>query len=104
MSQAGKPVNNNKQKIINLALAVVAGQVGCATLVIVLAAVFIGLWLDSRFATRPVWTIVSVLVSIPISVLVMVLLARAAVSHIKAEPEKPKIPSQEDIDIGNHTS
>jgi F0F1-type ATP synthase assembly protein I len=104
MSEAGRPVNNNKQKVINLALAVVAGQVGCATLVIVLAAVFIGLWLDNHFATRPVLTIVSILVSIPISVLVMVLLARTAVSHIKTDGEQTKKSSQEDIDIGKHTS
>jgi hypothetical protein len=78
------------QNILNITLAVAAGQVGCATLVIILAAVFGGLWLDARFASKPTFTILLLLASIPVSVIVMLFLARAAISRIKAENERPK--------------
>ena len=52
-------------------LIVMIGQVGCLTLVIILASVFGGLWLDNTFGTKPVFTLVLLFAGIPISVLVM---------------------------------
>lgn len=72
---------------LNLTLAGVAAQVGCLTLVIVVAAVFGGLWLDARFDTRPVITLVLVFASIPISLILMFVLARSATAKIKANLE-----------------
>ena len=86
-NQPEKP--DRKQRVINLTLAGVAGQVGCLTLVIVLGAVFIGLWLDGIFQTRPWFTIGLVVASIPISVIMMVIVARLAVSKIKTEGQNP---------------
>ncbi len=89
-----------------MALAIAAGQVGCATLVIVLAAVFLGLWLDSRMGTKPTLTIIFIVGSIPVSLLVMLFLARAAVSRIRAQnpapPGRPQKIDQEDSDFGKH--
>ncbi len=70
---------------MNVTLAVVAGQVGCLTLLIVLAAVLGGLWLDQRFQTKPILTIVLLVVSIPISLLVMLGVVRSATRRIKVE-------------------
>jgi F0F1-type ATP synthase assembly protein I len=84
--QPKKP--DRKRQAINLTLAGVAAQVGCLTLVIVLGAVFTGLWLDRIFETRPWFTIGLVVVSIPISVIMMVVVARLAVSKIKTEGQK----------------
>lgn len=83
---------NQKQRIINLTLAAVAGQVGCLTLVIVLGAVLIGLWLDRVYGTRPVITLVLVIASIPVSVVVMYFVARTAIRKIKVQskPGKPE--------------
>jgi MFS-type transporter involved in bile tolerance (Atg22 family) len=75
---------------LNLTLAGVAAQVGCLTLVIVVAAVFGGLWLDARFETRPVITLVLVFVSIPISLILMFVLARSATAKIKANLENQR--------------
>lgn len=76
---------DRKQRAINLTLAGITAQIGCITLVIVLGAVFLGLWLDGIFQTRPWFTIGLVLVSIPVSVIIMVIIARLAVSKIRTE-------------------
>lgn len=72
-----------KKYFSNLALAAVAGQVGCLTLVIVLAAVFGGLWLDSRFDTRPIFTLILVFVSMPITLILMFFIVRGATKKIE---------------------
>jgi F0F1-type ATP synthase assembly protein I len=71
-------------------LIVLVGQVGCLTLIIILASVFIGLWLDNMFGTKPVITLVLLFAGIPISVLVMLVVARRTLARIKAEVEKEK--------------
>jgi F0F1-type ATP synthase assembly protein I len=86
----------------NMALAVLAGQVGCLTLIIVLVAVFAGLWLDARFDTKPVYTIGLLLASIPVSLIAMFFVARAAISRIKAgTPQKHPVRMEED-DLGDN--
>ncbi len=71
---------NNKtpptQPTESLALAGVAGQAGCVTLIVVIAALVLGLWLDNALNTRqvyhmPVATIVLIVLSVPVSVYLM---------------------------------
>ena len=50
-------------------------QIGFVIVMIVLTALALGLWLDSRFGTRPWLTLGLVLVSIPVSLLVLVRVA-----------------------------
>ena len=71
-------------------LIVLVGQVGCLTLIIILASVFVGMWLDNMFGTKPVITLVLLFAGIPISVLVMLVVARRTLARIKAEAEKEK--------------
>ena len=64
------------------------GQIGCLTLVIILAALALGLWLDNRLDTRPWFTLGLVLASIPLS---LVALVRAALGTARrAQPAQPK--------------
>jgi F0F1-type ATP synthase assembly protein I len=91
---------NGKFSFLNVTLAVVAGQVGCLTLVIVLVAVLGGLWLDNRFQTKPAFTLILVLASIPISVLAMLAVVRSAVSRIKTANGTPKSTQQEETGVG----
>lgn len=60
----------------------VGAEVGCLTLVIILGAVFGGLWLDKIFETKPIITIVLVLGSIPISLGLTFLVAIRSVRGI----------------------
>lgn len=85
MALPDRPKTDRKQRILNLTLASIAAQVGIFTLVIVLGAVFGGLWLDAHFHSKPTFTIILLVTSIPISLTVMFLVVRAAVSRIKTE-------------------
>jgi F0F1-type ATP synthase assembly protein I len=74
--------------VLNTLLIVMIGQVGCLTLIIILASVFAGLWLDNMFGTKPVITLVLLFAGIPISVLVMLSVARRTLARLKDNAEK----------------
>jgi hypothetical protein len=76
------------RKILSTLLVVMVGQVGCLTLVIILASVFGGLWLDNTFGTKPVFTLALLFAGIPISVLVMLVVARRTLARLKEQAEK----------------
>jgi F0F1-type ATP synthase assembly protein I len=57
-------------------------------LVIILASVFGGLWLDNMFGTKPVLTLALLFAGIPISVLVMLVVARRTLARLKEQAEK----------------
>ena len=73
--------------ILNTLLIVMIGQVGCLTLVIILASVFGGLWLDNTFGTKPIFTLVLLFAGIPVSVLVMLTVARKTLARLKDKAE-----------------
>jgi hypothetical protein len=102
MNQKGTQKPDRKRSIINLTLAVVAGQVGFLTLIIVLAAILGGLWLDSYFHTRPVITLVLLIASIPLSVIVMLAVVRSAVARIRADSGKNKTSLEEETGVGRN--
>jgi hypothetical protein len=91
---------DKKQYFLNLALAAVAGQVGCLTLVIILTALFLGLWLDSRFDTRPVITLVLVFGSLPVTLIMMFVVVRGATKRIKHGTFNTKEKSQDETSEG----
>jgi F0F1-type ATP synthase assembly protein I len=73
--------------ILNTLLVVLIGQVGCLTLVIILASVFGGLWLDKTFGTKPIFTLVLLFAGIPVSVFVMLTVARKTLARLKDKAE-----------------
>jgi F0F1-type ATP synthase assembly protein I len=73
--------------ILNTLLVVMIGQVGCLTLVIILASVFGGLWLDNTFGTKPIFTLVLLFAGIPVSVFVMLTVARRTLARLKDKAE-----------------
>lgn len=86
-----KPKVDLTDTLFNATMAVVLGQVGFLTLVIILAAIGIGLWLDQRFETRPLVTLVLVLCSIPASLVFTVRIVKRAVSrHAKKSDSDEK--------------
>jgi F0F1-type ATP synthase assembly protein I len=60
------------------------GQVGCLTLLIIIAAVFGGMWLDQKLDTKPYITITLLLAGIPLSIFSMLVIARRAISKIRS--------------------
>lgn len=75
-----------KTRAQNLSYAALGGQAGCVTLVIVIAALFLGLWLDSLVGQRGPFTIGLLVLSMPVSLYLMLRIALGAVSRIKPPP------------------
>jgi F0F1-type ATP synthase assembly protein I len=75
------------RSILNTLLIVLIGQVGCLTLVIILASVFGGLWLDKTFGTKPVFTLALLFAGIPVSVFVMIAVSRRTLARLKDKAE-----------------
>jgi len=83
MSQDGdQSVQKSKQRVFILTLAAVSGQVGCLTLIIILLALFLGLWLDGVFYSRPIFTIILMIASIPISLFTMIFVVRRTTAYM----------------------
>jgi len=78
---------NYRDGMISTLLIVVIGQVGCLTLVVILASVFGGLWLDNTFGTKPVFTLVLLLAGIPLSVILMLYASRKALARLREKYE-----------------
>jgi F0F1-type ATP synthase assembly protein I len=81
---------NDKKNIVNTLLVVMIGQVGCLTLVVILASVYLGLWLDNVFGTKPVLTLVLLFAGIPLSVLLMLYVSRRTLAKLKEQNETPR--------------
>jgi hypothetical protein len=76
------------RSILTSLLIVMIGQVGCLTLIIILASVFGGLWLDNIFDTKPVITLALLFAGIPVSVFVMLSVARKTLARLKDKVEE----------------
>ena len=90
MSQSPPPDRRSRQYAINMTLAGVAGQVGCLTLLIVFVALFAGLGLDRLLNTRPLFTLILLIGSVPLTLYLMFRIVKAATDRIqpaaKADP------------------
>lgn len=86
-------------------LAEGVAQIGCLTVVIVIAALVAGLWLDNRLGTRPWLTLGLVLASIPVSLVALVYTAlsigRRAQTPPPAGDEKGETQEHGDAGIGD---
>lgn len=83
-----QPEKSHKNNVYTVALGMVVGLVGFLTLAIILVAIFGGLWLDSRMGTRPMFTIGLVILSIPLTLLVMFWVVRAVTSRLQSDKDK----------------
>ena len=89
MPPNGDP-NKKFQYALNLGLAGIAGQVGFVALLIVAVALGAGLWVDRLLNVRPLFMILFLIGSVPITIFIMIRLALGAVSKIK-----PVLPPRE---------
>jgi len=91
----GQPGNRSNNRF-NTILATVVGQVGCLTPLILLGALFAGLWLDRQFETKPLFTILFIVGSAPVSVFVLYRIVRMATAKLKTDDQDKSI--EEDSD------
>lgn len=78
--------DDRQQVVFGLALASAVSQVGCATVAVVLGALVVGLGLDRYFDTRPLFTLLLLLGSIPVSLYVLVRIAFSAAAQVNPPP------------------
>jgi hypothetical protein len=81
-----QPANNEHKPLqsVSASMPVIAlgGQIGCVTLVVVLAAAFGGIWLDNLLGTKPLLTIILVLGAAPLSLFLTYLMAMRAINKV----------------------
>jgi ABC-type transport system involved in cytochrome c biogenesis permease subunit len=94
----------NAKYAFNITLAAVAGQVGCLTLVIVLVALFAGLWLDNQFQSKPLFTVLLTVASVPVTLVMMFWVVRKATARMKTNSEREVEKPQEDANSGTDLS
>lgn len=95
MSAPENQQNNRQQYTFNLAMAAVASQVGCLTLIIVFGALIAGLWLDRTFETKPLFTILFMLGSMPVTLYVMYKVVTTATNRMKPVTAKKPVENPE---------
>ncbi len=78
----------DRREIVNTLLIVLVGQVGCLTLLVVLASVLAGLWLDATFHTKPAFTLAFLIVGMPVSVILMLQVARRTLGRLVQQQEQ----------------
>ncbi|HLE13112.1 MAG TPA: AtpZ/AtpI family protein [Anaerolineales bacterium] len=101
MSQTGEtPDRDRTLRSLNLTLALVTGQVGCLTIVIIFAALFIGRWLDTQFGSSPLFTIVLMVGSVPITLILMFWVVKSVTARYSPKAGPPTRNSQEGVDRG----
>jgi F0F1-type ATP synthase assembly protein I len=91
-----QPTNQNNNAY-NMTLATVVGQVGCLTPVILIGALFMGLWLDKVFETKPLFTIIFIVVSAPVAVVALIYIVRKATDRLKPVSTKTANSSEEEV-------
>lgn len=90
MHQAEPPPKDPTRQVLNsLALAQIVGGAGCVTLVLILVSLVAGLWLDGVFHTRPMFTLLLVLGSIPITMFLMARIALSGTRQLQGAPKPP---------------
>lgn len=78
-----RPNSNPIDYFVNLGLAAVAGSSGCVLMVLVVSALLFGLLLDNYFGSRPIFTIILVVISVPVSLWIMVQIAMRAATKLE---------------------
>ena len=96
MSQNGTQPGDNRQ-VLNLTLLTVVGQVGCITPLIILAALFIGIWLDARLGSKPTFTILFIIGSVPVALIAMFWVVKETIDRTLPGQTQPET-SEEDKD------
>ena len=90
---------DDRQHMVNaLSLASMVSQIGCTTVVIVVGALLAGLWLDKMFDTRPLFTALFLLGSIPVSFYILVRISLSIAAQLTPPPSKTsrKLPPEEE--------
>lgn len=96
MKQHQSPIEVERSRY-HAALAAVVIEVGCLTPVIILAAIFLGRWLDNYFSSGRTFTIIVIVASIPICLIIMFALVKLTLARI-LPPQKASENAEENYE------
>ncbi len=104
MAQDGQtPKNNSAIGSLQLALTGVLGLVGCLTIAIIAVALVGGLLLDNALQTRPMFTLILVIASVPLTIFIMVRVVLSMAPRIQNLSESAVVThSEEDREGGEY--
>jgi F0F1-type ATP synthase assembly protein I len=104
MAQDGPtPKKNSAISSLQLALTGVLGLVGCFTIAIIAVALVGGLLLDNALQTRPLFTLILVIASVPLTIFIMVRIVLSMAPRIQKFSESAVVNrSEEDREGGEH--
>ncbi len=101
MSQTGdQPEKKTALRSFNIALAAVTGQVGCLTIVIILAAFLAGRWLDNQFGSDALFTVILMVASVPVTLVAMFWVVRSVTSRFAKLPGQNSKEAEEGMERG----
>lgn len=96
MSQSKQESNNtNLGNVFSTAFSV-GGQVACLNLIVIFLSLFIGIWLDRLLGTKPAFTLILVIGSIPLSLVLTYFLAKREANLLNKSHQKEKSLSREE--------
>lgn len=78
-----KSGENRSHGTLGLTLAVVTGQVGCLTSVILIAAILVGIWLDNHFNSKPLFIVGFLVISVPITLVAMIWIVKKTTAKLQ---------------------
>ncbi|MEJ2447940.1 MAG: AtpZ/AtpI family protein [Anaerolineales bacterium] len=87
VDQTNKIKSKPYASLLNTQVYTITAEVGCLTLLIVLAALIGGLWIDNQFNTKPLFTIILMVASVPLTMVVLIRLVRRSMIVPEEEPD-----------------
>ena len=101
MSQTGEsPEKKAALSKFNLTLAVVSGQVGCLTIIIILVAFLAGRWFYNQFVSDALFTVILMVASVPVTLFVMFWVVKSVTARFARPPVQNSELEEEGIDRG----
>jgi F0F1-type ATP synthase assembly protein I len=102
MSQSvGQPESNRTQQVFPLPIVIVALQVGCLTLTIIVGALIAGYWLDRTLDTLPIFLIIFLVGSMPLSWVAIFFVVNRAKKRLINNPaaHEKRLGYEEEFDV-----
>jgi hypothetical protein len=97
MTQEGRALDSDRaEQTLKMVLAGVLGQVGCLTLLVIALALVAGLWLDNQFHTRPLFVLLLMLGSVPLTLFLMFRLVLSLAPRLQMTVGKTSRPTSEE--------
>ncbi|HLC01989.1 MAG TPA: AtpZ/AtpI family protein [Anaerolineales bacterium] len=91
------------QASLSLTLVGLIGQSGCVTLVIIATALVGGLWLDGQFDSKPLFTLLLVLGSVPVTLYLMVRILTSGLAKLQSRSGNPTLSTEMEDEVGEES-